>query len=54
MVEQWRAAFEAVGHTGDVDLYHKIVGQVGVQIRPVCPGDEALGLGKIRIEEIER
>jgi hypothetical protein len=36
MVEQRRAAFEAVSDAGNIDLHHQIVGQVGVQIRPVC------------------
>ncbi len=54
MVEQRRAAFEAVSHAGDVDLYHQIVGEISVQVCPVCPPDEAVGRGEIRFEKIER
>ena len=43
-----------MGHAGDVDFHHQVVGQIGVDVGPVGTGDEAVRLGEIRIEEIER
>src|SRR6516165_2432907 len=54
MIEERRAGFEPVGHTGDIDLYHQIVGKISMQVGPVRALDETVGLGKIGFEKIQR
>ena len=51
-IEQRRACFEAMGHAGDIDLHHKVIGQVSVDVG--APGYEALDLVEIGIEKLER
>ena len=50
MIEERRAGFESVGHTGDIDLCHQIVGKISMQVGPVRAHDETVGLGKIRLQ----
>ena len=42
-----------MGHAGDIDLHHQIVGQVGVNIGAVGAVDQALGIGEIGFEKVE-
>ena len=54
MVKERRAGLEPMRHSGNIDFHHEVVGQVGVDVGPVGPRDEAIGRGELGIEKIER